>query len=142
MDDFRQQVNRYLSTPCPAEFGIWEIEESARQKPKLNMHYVNMYDILPHRLKKMEGVSPQDTQPILDKFGKYKYQAIKKVQTTRSLSYSWLLWVDSEGIAVQPFSMDDLFDKYIKREWSTSHSPCSRLDSQMAVMTRGGRISH
>jgi hypothetical protein len=81
----------------------------------LKMRYVNMYDTLPDRLKNMEGVSAESTQAILDVFNKYKYQGIKKLAATRYLSYSWVLWADSEGVAVQPFRMMDLFNKQIKK---------------------------
>lgn len=124
VEEFQKLVTRYLSTPCPAYFGIFHIKEHQRQKPMLNIHYVNMYDILPPRLQSMRGVSEKSTQVILDTFGKYKYQGIKKLQTTRYLSYSWVLWVDSEGIAVQPFSMNALFDKYI--EGACCHSEIKR----------------
>jgi hypothetical protein len=114
VEEFKERVSRYLSLPCPAYFGRFEIEEGERQKPMLNMHYINMFDTLPDRLRNMDGVSPNSTQVILDVFGKYAYQGIKKLATTRHLSYSWVLWADSEGVVVQPFNMTEVFDKQIE----------------------------
>ena len=88
-----------------------------------------MFDTLPARLQNMDGVSPNNTQVILDVFGKYKYQGIKKLATTRYLSYSWVLWVDSEGVAVQPFSMNELFDKQMESRYSPGNHFFSTIAS-------------
>jgi hypothetical protein len=109
--EFRELGDEYLGRPCPPWFGRFEVK--TQEKPMLNMRYVNMFDILPGSLKAFDGVSENTTEPLLATYGKYKYQGIKKLQTTRNFSYSHVLWLDSEGVAVQPFSMTDLFDKYI-----------------------------
>ena len=109
VEEFEIHAIEYLSKPCPSPFGKFELKQP--HKPFPNLRYVNMYDVLPQTLKKMKDVNENSTQPIMDKVGKYKYQGIKKMQTTRYFSYEHVLYLDSEGVAVQPFSMGEIFDK-------------------------------
>ena len=116
--EFRALSEQYFAKPCPDHFGIFPIAEHERQKPMPPLKFVNMYDILPSVLKSMQDVNENSTQAIHNVYGKYKYQAIKKLQTARYFAYRHVLWLDSEGIAVQPFSFQKVFDDYLKSEYT------------------------
>ncbi|KAK1484809.1 hypothetical protein CCUS01_15419 [Colletotrichum cuscutae] len=83
-------------------------------KPKINI--INMFDILPPVFHSMTTgkIRGNDTSALLKERGKYQYQTIKKMSAALELDYDYALWLDSEAIAVQPFSMRQTFDAYVK----------------------------
>jgi hypothetical protein len=83
-----------------------------RATPKTTI--VNLYDILPARFHNSSTVFPHDTSAILRDHGKYAYQSIKKMAAALEFDYDFGLWLDSEALAVQPFSMRKVFDDYVK----------------------------
>ncbi|KAL2883857.1 hypothetical protein SGCOL_000490 [Colletotrichum sp. CLE4] len=83
-------------------------------KPKINI--INMFDILPPVFHSMTTgkITSDDTSALLNERGKYQYQTIKKMSAALEFDYDYALWLDSEAIAVQPFSMRQIFDAYVK----------------------------
>ncbi|KAK1579618.1 uncharacterized protein LY79DRAFT_592781 [Colletotrichum navitas] len=102
--------------PCRERFSIFPVPPGNVGKPRPNIKIINLYDILPPIIHTTTSgsMSPNDTSALLKERGKYQYQTIKKLAAAATLDYDWALWIDSESIAVQPFSIRQTFDTYIQ----------------------------
>ena len=100
--------------PCGERWSRFDVPSHnvGRKNPKINV--VNLFDILPPLLKVSSDVNASDTSAILRDRGKYAYQSIKKLMAAIHMDFDWGLWLDSEAIAVQPFSMREVFDAFIE----------------------------
>ncbi|GKT44599.1 uncharacterized protein ColSpa_04780 [Colletotrichum spaethianum] len=111
---------------CGEKFGIFPVPPKNFNGPKPNIKIVNLFDILPPVFHSLisDGITKEDTSALLRERGKYEYQTIKKLAAALTLDYDYGLWLDSESIAVQPFSMRQTFNTYVKAPtvWRSSHT--------------------
>ncbi|KHO00245.1 uncharacterized protein MAM_02168 [Metarhizium album ARSEF 1941] len=99
--------------PCGQAFGRWDVPPSNINGPAPKVEIVNMYDILPEFFRG-DNVTRESTSYILDTYGKFAYQSIKKLASAMHFEYDHALWLDSEAIAVRPFRLRQTFDTHIK----------------------------
>ncbi|OHF00710.1 hypothetical protein CORC01_04027 [Colletotrichum orchidophilum] len=103
---------------CGPSFSIFPTPPMNINGPKPNINIINFFDILPPVFHSMTTgkIMGNDTSAVLKERGKYQYQTIKKMAAAAAvdLDYDYALWLDSEAIAVQPFSMRQTFDTYVK----------------------------
>lgn len=101
---------------CERTFSIFPVPPANIKGPKPKVNIINLYDILPpvfHSLT--EGnITREDTSALLNERGKFQYQTIKKMAAAAELKYDYALWLDSEAIVVQPFSIRQTFESYVK----------------------------
>ncbi|WQF82246.1 hypothetical protein CDEST_07260 [Colletotrichum destructivum] len=90
VDAFRGAVDNLTS--CGDTFSIFPVPPNNVNGPKANVHIINMFDILP---------------PVFHSI------TIKKLAAAATLEYDYALWLDSESIVVQPFSIRQMFDTYV-----------------------------
>ncbi|KAH0425370.1 hypothetical protein CcaCcLH18_11026 [Colletotrichum camelliae] len=112
--EFQNALNGLKS--CGESFSIFQTPPANVNGPKPKFNIVNLFDILPpvfHTLTKGK-ITGADTSALISERNKYQYQTIKKLAAAMELKYDWALWLDSEAIAVQPFSIRQTFDSYIK----------------------------
>ncbi|KAK2059650.1 hypothetical protein LY76DRAFT_645298 [Colletotrichum caudatum] len=106
--------------PCGERFSIFPVPAGNVGGRRPDVEIINLFDILPpvfHSLAESKGggkVTADDTSALLKGLGKFQYQTIKKLAAARALDYDWALWIDSESVAVQPFSMRAAFDAYAR----------------------------
>ncbi|KAH8747608.1 hypothetical protein F5883DRAFT_382976, partial [Diaporthe sp. PMI_573] len=91
-----------------------------------------LYDILPD-IFRIEGVTPYDTSKILKERGKFQYQTIKKMVPAVNFDYNYGLWLDSEAIAIRPFSLREIFNTYIRAP-TIWRSRMAKTDFMKAMM--------
>lgn len=80
--------------------------------PHSSIDIINLYNLLPHELKEM--CTPDDTSILLYKYGKFKYQSLKKLLAAQRLSFTRALWLDSEAQIIQPVNWRQFFDHYFR----------------------------
>ncbi|KAK1978619.1 hypothetical protein LZ30DRAFT_598732 [Colletotrichum cereale] len=102
--------------PCGEKFGIFPVPLENVNGSRPNIKITNLFDILPPVFHSLVNgnITTEDTSALLHERGKYQYQTIKKLAAAATLNYDYGLWLDSESIAVQPFSMRETFDAYVK----------------------------
>ncbi|KAF9871208.1 hypothetical protein CkaCkLH20_11377 [Colletotrichum karsti] len=112
---FQDALNGLKS--CGKRFSIFKTPASNVNQPKPKVNIVNLFDILSPAFHALTtgNITREDTSALLRERGKYQYQTIKKMAAAMELKYNWALWLDSEAIAVQPFSMRHTFDSYIRK---------------------------
>jgi hypothetical protein len=99
---------------CGETFGRFKVptKNMHARNPKINV--INLYDILPPVFKNSSNIFSNDTSALLTTHNKYIYQSIKKMAAALHLDYDYALWLDSEAIAVQPFSFRRVFDVFVE----------------------------
>lgn len=126
-----------LNASCPTTDGQPHLTTNQTSVSIPSIDVVNMYDILPSSMRHL--ATENDTSPILSN-NRFKYQGIKKLQTTRHFKYQHVLWLDSEGLAVQPFRLNEIFDAHVK-EPIVWRSRASRFRSEMVdIMESNARV--
>jgi hypothetical protein len=108
--DFRKRLNGIPA--CGRQFHRWPVDPEVDARPHPKFHLYNMYDLLPMELARF--VEKEDTTSLHGKYEKFKYQSIKKMTAAYELDFDWAWWLDSEAIAVQPFSFRAIMDMYVK----------------------------
>ncbi|GJD04442.1 hypothetical protein ColKHC_13267 [Colletotrichum higginsianum] len=113
VDAFRGAVDNLTS--CGDTFSIFPVPSNNVNGPKTNGDIINMFDILPPVFHSIVNgkITREDTSAVLRERGKYQYQTIKKLAAAATLEYDYALWLDSESIVVQPFSIRQMFDAYV-----------------------------
>lgn len=106
--------------PCGDHYGIYPMPANQTWNPQI--HLMNLYDLLPSFLQKK--VEPDNTNHLLEHYGKFKYQGLKKLLAARELRYDAALWIDSEAIVTQPFEMRPLFSQHLLHPivWKSRHA--------------------
>ncbi|KAK1981107.1 hypothetical protein LZ30DRAFT_593418 [Colletotrichum cereale] len=102
--------------PCGERFSIFPVPPGNVGGPRPDVDVVNFFDIIPpvfHELT-VGNITAGDTSALLRERGKYQYQTIKKLAGAAAFDFDWALWIDSESIAVQPFSARRMFDAYVR----------------------------
>ncbi|WYZ43631.1 hypothetical protein EsH8_VII_000067 [Colletotrichum jinshuiense] len=101
---------------CERTFSIFPVPPANIKGPKPKVNIINLYDILPPVFHSItEGnITREDTSALLNERGKFQYQTIKKMAAAAELKYDYALWLDSEAIVVQPFSIRQTFESYVK----------------------------
>ncbi|KAK2037745.1 hypothetical protein LZ31DRAFT_635847 [Colletotrichum somersetense] len=107
--------------PCGERFSIFPVPPGNVGGPRPDVDIINLFDILPpvfHSLAESKGgggkITADDTSALLKMLGKFEYQTVKKLAAALALDYDWALWLDSESIVVQPFSIRTMFDAYAR----------------------------
>ncbi|CAL3971533.1 unnamed protein product [Diplocarpon coronariae] len=105
MDDSAQNKS------CTSNYLNYNTTRSARltYPPTLTLH--NLYDIVPPSIQEL--TLPQDTSGLVSKYGKYKYQSVKKLAAAAYLDYDYAIILDSEGLVIRPLEFREMV-----REWS------------------------
>ena len=125
LEDMESCGSRYDHFPLASE-PIWN--------PRIRLF--NFYDFLPLELQ--AETKPDDTSSLLEICGKYKYQSLKKLLSARDLRYDAAIWIDSEAIAVQPFSFRPIFSRQLLEPviWHSRHSLSESQQSRMRGVAR------
>ncbi|OLN87184.1 hypothetical protein CCHL11_03694 [Colletotrichum chlorophyti] len=120
---------------CGQTFGIFPVPPQNRDGPKPNVNIVNFFDIIPPVFHSMTrgNITRDDTSALLKERGKLIYQALKKLAAAVKFDYDYALWLDSEAIVVQPFSIRKTFDEYVKKP-TIWRSRMSNTDFMHALM--------
>lgn len=108
---FRDALERMEE--CGQVYGRFNMTPETLEKPIPPANVVNLFDILPSVFMN-SSVNPGDTSALLAERGKFQYQTIKKLAAALEFDYDYALWLDSEAIAVQPFSLKYTFESYIR----------------------------
>ncbi|OHW89971.1 hypothetical protein CSPAE12_11439 [Colletotrichum incanum] len=111
---------------CGERFSIFPVPPQNVNGPKPNIEVINLFDILPSAFHSLTSgnITREDTSALLEERGKYQYQTIKKLAAAATFKYDYGLWLDSESIAVQPFSIRETFNTYVEAPtvWRSRHS--------------------
>ncbi|KAJ6443293.1 glutathione-S-transferase theta, GST [Purpureocillium lavendulum] len=126
------------SKPCGQTFGRWDVPKPNRQRPVTSIDIVNMYDILPKTLLTSE-LTRNDTSELLKKHGKFGYQSIKKLAAAIHFNYDFALWLDSESVAVRPFSFRETFEAYTKAP-TIWRSMRTSTDFERSIMENSAKV--
>ncbi|KAF4502485.1 hypothetical protein FAGAP_1300 [Fusarium agapanthi] len=107
-------LTKLLSTlqDCNQTFSRWKAPKSNVPGKDPIFNIVNLYDILPARLR--TDLTPEDTSGLLKKYDKYAYQSIKKMSAADHFDYDLAMWLDSEAIFVAPGEIRDIFEGHLK----------------------------
>ncbi|KAL0941586.1 uncharacterized protein CTRU02_204349 [Colletotrichum truncatum] len=126
---------------CGETYSIFKTPATNVNGPRPKLNIVNLYDILPtvFRSNYKGRISPNDTSVLLKEHGKFQYQTIKKLAAAVELKYDWGLWLDSEAIAVQPFSMRQAFETYIQKP-TIWRSRMANTDFMRAMISNSARV--
>lgn len=110
-DDEMKQFRKLLDDmpACGRKFHRWPVDPSVDARPPPKYHLYNMYDLLPREIQHF--AEKEDTGELHGTFNKFRYQSIKKMTASYELDYDWAWWLDSEAIAVQPFSFRKIMDQ-------------------------------
>lgn len=95
--------------PCGDHYGMYPMPVNQTWNPQIRL--LNLYDLLPPALQK--DAKPDNTNHLLEKYGKYRYQGLKKLLAARELRYNVAMWIDSEAIVTQPFEIRPLFSQHL-----------------------------
>lgn len=100
---------------------------------------VNFYDILPDSLRELTS---EDTQDLLDKYGKFKYQTIKKLVAAVHFDYDYAIWLDSEGFVIRPFSMQKVISDFAEHPaiWHSNLNDNRVTDQMQEVMETAAHV--
>ncbi|KAH9234620.1 hypothetical protein K456DRAFT_1835363 [Colletotrichum gloeosporioides 23] len=137
--EFQDALNGLKS--CGETFSIFQTPPANINGPKPKFNIVNLFDILPpvfHTLTKGK-ITGADTSALISERNKYQYQTIKKMAAAMELKYDWALWLDSEAIAVQPFSIRQTFDSYIKNP-TIFRSKMANTDFMRAIIGSSANV--
>ncbi|KAF4921946.1 hypothetical protein CGCVW01_v005625 [Colletotrichum viniferum] len=126
---------------CGERFSIFPTPKANINGPKPKINIINFYDIVPDAFRSIikGNISAGDTSALLNERGRYQYQTIKKLSAAIELEYDWGLWLDSEAVVVQPFSMREVFDSYIKTP-TVWRSKNSRTDFMVSLITGSANV--
>ncbi|KAI1047830.1 hypothetical protein LB505_013563 [Fusarium chuoi] len=107
-------LTQLLSTleDCNQTFSRWETPKDNVPGKNPSFDIVNLYDILPARLR--ADLTPEDTSGLLEKYDKYAYQSIKKMSAADNFDYDLAMWLDSEAIFVSPGQIRDIFEGHLR----------------------------
>ena len=121
--------------PCGDHYGIYPMPVNQTWNPQIRL--LNLYDLLPPALQR--DVRPDDTNHLLEQYGKYRYQGLKKLLAARELHYSVAMWMDSEAIVTQPFKLRPLFSQHLLHPivWKSRNA---RTDFWVNCMNSAARI--
>ncbi|RDW62014.1 hypothetical protein BP6252_11447 [Coleophoma cylindrospora] len=125
-------------SPCGSNFLNYNTSHVANNThPKL-LALENLYDILPPLLSNTSGLNhtTRDTVGVLKQHGLYKYQSIKKLSAAARYDYDYALWLDSEGLAIRPFSMRETIRAYYRDPviWKSAMTDERQTDFMRAIM--------
>lgn len=124
--------------PCGRTFSRWDVPPNNINGPAVKVEIVNMFDILPNFFHG-NNISLESTSYILDTYGKFVYQSIKKLASAMHFEYDHGLWLDSEAIAVRPFRLRETFDTYIKAP-TVFRSRMSNTDFMGEIMNNSAKV--
>ncbi|KAF5522821.1 hypothetical protein CGCA056_v006117 [Colletotrichum aenigma] len=126
---------------CGERFSIFPTPKANINGPKPKINITNFYDIVPDAFRSIikGNISASDTSALLNERGRYQYQTIKKMSAAMELEYDWGLWLDSEAVVVQPFSMREVFDSYIKTP-TVWRSKNSRTDFMVSLINGSANV--
>ncbi|GJN79105.1 hypothetical protein PLIIFM63780_002618 [Purpureocillium lilacinum] len=126
------------SEPCGKTFGRWDVPMQNRERPITSVDIVNVYDILPKAFLTSD-VARNDTSKLLQELGKFGYQSVKKLAAAIRFNYDSALWLDSESIAVRPFSFRETFEAYVKAP-TIFRSMRTSTDFMRSIMENSAKV--
>ncbi|GJC83508.1 hypothetical protein ColLi_06346 [Colletotrichum liriopes] len=133
VDLFNDAMNNLEA--CGERFSIFPVPPQNVNGPKPNIEITNLFDILPSVFHSLTSgnITREDTSALLEERGKYQYQTIKKLAAAAKFKYDYGLWLDSDSIAVQPFSIRQTFNTYVQAPtvWRSRHT---NHDMMRAIM--------
>ncbi|RDW67011.1 hypothetical protein BP5796_09760 [Coleophoma crateriformis] len=132
------QARLQAQSPCGSNFLNYNTSHVANNTHPRQLVLENLYDILPPPLSNMTGLNhtTRDTVGVLQKHGLYKYQSIKKLAAAARHDFDYALWLDSEGLAIRPFSMRETIRAYYRDPviWKSAMTDERQTDFMRAIM--------
>ncbi|PHH75887.1 hypothetical protein CDD82_4226 [Ophiocordyceps australis] len=125
--------------PCSATYGRWQVPETNINGKVPHVNIINLYDILPSWLKLQQHAMPNNTSQLLGHHGKSAYQSIKNMAVALEYEYDFGLWIDSESIAVRPFSLRETFSAYLEAP-TIWRSRMGKAEFQHDVMRNAAKV--
>ncbi|KAI1078030.1 hypothetical protein F5B20DRAFT_582557 [Whalleya microplaca] len=127
--------------PCNSTYSRFPVPPTLRAAPAPRVNVTNLFDILPPLLLDTEGVSADDTSPLLRARGKYVYQSVKKLAAAFAFAYDVALWLDAEAAVVQPFAARaGLFDEWVRSPGPLFRSRMARQPWMVRLMGDAWRV--
>ncbi|KAH6712339.1 hypothetical protein BKA61DRAFT_736763 [Leptodontidium sp. MPI-SDFR-AT-0119] len=99
---------------CGSTYLAYNILPSSRTltyPPHLTLH--NLYTLLPSNIQNL--TTPTETSDLVKKYGKYKYQSMKKLAAAAHFEYDYAILLDSEGLVIRPVAFKELVREWMKR---------------------------
>ncbi|KAH7348534.1 hypothetical protein BKA65DRAFT_594344 [Rhexocercosporidium sp. MPI-PUGE-AT-0058] len=94
----------YLSYPIPRS------SSNLTYPPNLTLH--NLYTLLPPSIQNLTTAA--ETSDLVRKYGKYKYQSMKKLAAAAHFEYDYAILLDSEGLVIRPVAFKELVGEWTK----------------------------
>ncbi|XMA20188.1 hypothetical protein WAI453_012979 [Rhynchosporium graminicola] len=76
--------------------------------PKMTVY--NLYGMLPPEIQK--ETDPRETGNLVGRYGKYKYQSMKKLAAAAYLDYDYAMLLDSEGLVIRPVAFMEMINAW------------------------------
>ncbi|KAL2064314.1 hypothetical protein VTL71DRAFT_4808 [Oculimacula yallundae] len=112
-----QQLTGLLAAPqaelCTSSFLSYNVSRQAAitaYPPKIAIY--NLYSFLPDTIKKQ--TTAKETGNLVGKYGKYKYQSMKKLAAAAYLDYDYAMLLDSEGLVIRPVAFKEMVADWAK----------------------------
>jgi hypothetical protein len=97
---------------CTESYLNYNTKKSAhlRHPPILTLH--NLYDIFPASIQNLTHAN--DTSNLVPTYGKYKYQAVKKLAAAAYFDFDYAILLDSEGFVIRPVEFKEMVRQWAK----------------------------
>lgn len=101
-----------LGSPIYSQFSNPAIQQNSTILSSLSkLKLITLKDLLNESGHEISGWKDAD---ILDTYGKFVYQSLKKLGAAKFLKYDYALFLDSDGMALREFTMRDIFMRYLR----------------------------
>ena len=132
-------VHLSQESQCGPNYQGYDTSNVAHLSTPPLIELVNLYDILPKSLRELTS---EDSQDLLNKYGKFKYQTIKKLVAAAQYDYDYAVWLDSEGFVLRPFSMQRVISDFVKHPtiWHSNLNDNRVTDKMQEVMETAAHV--